>query len=155
MHRHIIERKIMWGDLDALGIVFYPRYYEWIDACAHLYFESIDLRLDELWEKQQIQFGLVETSSRYNAPGRYHQTIRVVTEIEKLTTKTVTLKHTVTLASDDVLMLTANETRICMCVADPTNIRAVDIPEDIFNVLKNAMGPTDSNSSSDSSETQG
>ena len=152
MHRHIIERKIMWGDIDALGIVFYPRYYEWIDACAHLFFESIGLRLDELWEKRRIQFGLVETSSRYHAPGRYHQSIRMVTRIEKLTSKTVAFKHTITRSSDDVLMLTANETRICMGVADPTNIHAVDIPEDIYTVLKNAMGLTDSHSSSVSTD---
>jgi acyl-CoA thioesterase FadM len=35
MKQSIVERKIAWGDLDALGIVFYPRYYEWIDAAAH------------------------------------------------------------------------------------------------------------------------
>ena len=155
MHRHIIERKIMWGDLDSLGIVFYPRYYEWIDACAHLFFESIDLRLDVLWENRQIQFGLVETSSRYYAPGRYHQTIKMVTQIEALTPKTVAFKHTVTRSSDDVLMLTANETRICMGVADPTNIRAVDIPEDIYSVLKKAMGLADSHSINVSSRHQG
>jgi len=28
MKQNIVERKIMWGDLDSLGIVFYPRYYE-------------------------------------------------------------------------------------------------------------------------------
>ena len=155
MHRHIIERKIMWGDIDALGIVFYPRYYEWIDACAHLFFESIDLRLDVLWEKRQIQFGLVETSSQYNAPGRYHQTIRLVTQVEELTSKTVAFKHTITRSSDNVLILTANETRICMGVADPMNIRAVDIPKDIYSVLKNAMGQVDSHSSGVSNRNQG
>ena len=129
----------MWGDLDSLGIVFYPRYYEWIDACAHLFFESIDLRLDTLWEKRQIQFGLVETSSRYQTPGRYHQTIRIITQIAELTGKTVTLKHTLFRPSDDAILLTAHETRICMSVADPANIRAINIPEDVLSVLKKTM----------------
>ena len=43
MHVHTVERRIMWGDLDSLGIVFYPRYYEWMDACGHLLFESLRL----------------------------------------------------------------------------------------------------------------
>jgi len=30
------------------GIVFYPRYYEWIDACGHLFFESIGLNIGKL-----------------------------------------------------------------------------------------------------------
>jgi len=37
MMQNVVERKIMWGDLDSLGIVFYPRYYEWIDASGHLF----------------------------------------------------------------------------------------------------------------------
>ncbi|HUU80038.1 MAG TPA: acyl-CoA thioesterase, partial [Acidobacteriota bacterium] len=72
MKENIVERKIMWGDLDSLGIVFYPRYYEWIDACGHLFFESISLNIGDLWRERKIIFGLVETSSRYFKPGRYH-----------------------------------------------------------------------------------
>ena len=43
MKQNVIERQIMWGDLDALGIVFYPRFYEWMDAAAHLYFAALGL----------------------------------------------------------------------------------------------------------------
>lgn len=57
MKQNIVERKIMWGDLDSMGIVFYPRYYEWIDACSHLFFESIDLNLVKLTEKMHLGFG--------------------------------------------------------------------------------------------------
>jgi hypothetical protein len=48
MKQNIVKRKIMWGDLDPLGIVFYPRYYQWLDACGHLFFEAINLNIDKL-----------------------------------------------------------------------------------------------------------
>ena len=73
MKQSIVERKIFWGDLDALGIVFYPRYYEWIDAAAHHFFEEIELNPGSLWKERNILFGLVESSCRYHMPGRYHQ----------------------------------------------------------------------------------
>jgi YbgC/YbaW family acyl-CoA thioester hydrolase len=134
--RQIIKRKIMWGDLDSLGIVFYPRYYEWVDACTHLFFESLDLRFDALWKKRKLLFGLVETSSQYNSPGRYHESIEIITEIERLNSKTVVFKHTIVRESSDTVMLTVREKRICMDVTDPENIRAIDIPSDLYSVLK-------------------
>jgi YbgC/YbaW family acyl-CoA thioester hydrolase len=134
--RQIIKRKIMWGDLDSLGIVFYPRYYEWVDACTHLFFESLDLRFDELWKKRKLLFGLVETSSQYNSPGRYHESIEIITELERLNSKTVVFKHTIVREFIDTVMLTVHEKRICMDVTDPENIRAIDIPSDLYSVLK-------------------
>jgi YbgC/YbaW family acyl-CoA thioester hydrolase len=128
----------MWGDLDSLGIVFYPRYYEWIDACGHLYFEAIGLPLGDLWRRRNLQFGLVETSCRYHKPARYHQEIRITTYIQELEVKTVRLKHTLCDAKDDSLLVEGVEQRICLDVSDLPNFKAVPIPEDIYEVLKKA-----------------
>lgn len=138
-HQHMAERKIMWGDLDALGIVFYPRYYEWIDGCSHLFFESLNLNLKSLGEERHINFGLIETGCRYLKPGKYHQTIRIITQLEELEKKTILLRHQILLADDDSLMVEALEKRICMDTSDPAKIRAQDIPDDIYTILKNAM----------------
>ena len=129
----------MWGDLDSLGIVFYPRYYEWLDASGHLFFESLGLGLDTLWQQRQIQFGLIETGCQYASPGRYHQTVRIVTQLDALTSKTLTLKSTFSDAADDRLLMTGTEKRICMDVSDPHRIRAVDIPSDVHEVLQKAL----------------
>lgn len=138
MKQHIVERKIMWGDLDPLGIVFYPRYYEWIDACGHLFFESLGLKMGDLWKERKILFSLVETSCRYRQPGRYHQKIRVVSQIDELEKKLVALKYAIRRAEDDTLMVEGFEKRVCIDVSDPEDFRAIDIPEDIYGVLKDA-----------------
>jgi len=138
MKKNIVERKIMWGDLDSLGIVFYPRYYEWIDACGHLFFESISLNLGDLWRERKIIFGLVETSSRYFKPGRYHQEIRIITTIDALEKKIVLLKHIIRGSRNDELLVEGSEKRICLDVSDPENFQVIDIPPDIFSLLKKA-----------------
>ncbi len=140
MHRNIVERKIMWGDLDPLGIVFYPRFYEWIDACGHLFFESIGLTLGDLWRDRNIMFGLAETSCRYFRPGRYHQEIRITTSINGLEEKTVQLKHTIRESKGDALLVEAMEKRICLDVSDQENLRAIEIPRDIREVLRAGIG---------------
>jgi YbgC/YbaW family acyl-CoA thioester hydrolase len=139
MKQNIIERRIMWGDLDALGIVFYPRYYEWIDACGHLFFEAINLNMKELWREKKILFGLMETSCRYFVPGRYHQMIRITTTMDALKKKTLLLKHHICLSQSDEMMVEGFEKRICLDVSDPGDFRAIPIPEDIYTILKEAM----------------
>lgn len=143
MRQNIVERKIMWGDLDSLGIVFYPRYYEWIDACGHLFFEHINLNLWGLWHDRNIQFGLAETSCRYIRPCRYHQKIQILTSIDMIEKKTITLSHTIREAVNGTLMVDGMEKRVCMDVSDPENFRAVSIPIDILEVLKKAKGDSD------------
>jgi YbgC/YbaW family acyl-CoA thioester hydrolase len=139
MKQNIVERRIMWGDLDSLGIVFYPRYYEWIDACGHLFFDSINLNLVTLWEKRHILFGLTETSCVYSTPGRYHQTLRIVTQIEELGKKALKLKHTILDAASGGLIAAGFEKRVCMDVTNPKDIRAMNMPEDIYAILKTAI----------------
>lgn len=139
MKQNVVERKIMWGDLDSLGIVFYPRYYEWIDACGHLFFESLNLTIGEIWQTRKILFSLLETSCRYFKPGRYHQMIRILTYISALEKKTVVLRHTIQCSLTDTLMVEGFEKRICVEVSDPGNLRAIDIPDDIYAILKEAQ----------------
>jgi YbgC/YbaW family acyl-CoA thioester hydrolase len=138
-HQNMVERKIMWGDLDSLGIVFYPRYYEWIDGCTHLFFESMGLNLKTLSGQRRIDFGLVETGCRYFKPGRYHQTIRIITGLFEMDQKTITLGHRIILQGDGTLLVEGREKRICMDTSDQERIIAQDIPGDIRIILKKAM----------------
>jgi len=138
MKQHVVKRKILWGDLDALDIVFYPRYYEWIDGCSHLFFDALQLNLGVLFRERHIVFGLVETSCRYIQSGRYFQDIAITTSIKELTPKTVTLRHHITSDSDGERMVEGMETRICLDVEGRDALRAIDIPKDIFSVLNDA-----------------
>jgi len=139
MKSHTVDRKIMWGDLDSLGIVFYPRFYEWMDASGHLFFEAIGLTIGDMWLRRKILFGLVETSCRYQRPGRYHDEIRITTHVDALTEKTATLKHSIADRSSGALLVDGYEKRICLDVSDPDNFRAMDIPDDIMAVLRDVM----------------
>ena len=138
MMQNMVERKIMWGDLDPLGIVFYPRYYEWFDSCGLLFFETLGFNMGTLWSERKIVFGLVETSCRYFKPARYHELVRITTDIDKLGEKTLTLKHSLHSDPGAPLLAEGFEHRICMNVSDPENLKAICIPDDIYATLKKA-----------------
>lgn len=129
----------MWGDLDPLGIVFYPRYQEWIDASGNLFFESLGLPLNRLWKERGIQFGLMEISCRYRRPGRYHEEIEIITTVEEVKSKTVKLKHLIRRAEGGELMVEGFENRVCLDCSDPEHLHALRIPEDIAAVFLEAL----------------
>ncbi len=134
-----VERIVQWGDLDALGIVFYPRYYEWIDAAAHAFFDQLGLNLNTLWHDRHIQFGLVHSGCRYRQPGRYQQQIRIITKLTEVADKTLTLGHRIEDGSDGHLMVEGREERICIDVSDAQRFRAISIPPDIRKTLTAAI----------------
>ena len=138
---HTFDRRIAWGDLDRLGIVFYPRYYEWIDAASHGFFEAAGLDQNALLAERGLIFGLVETGCRYRRPGRYHQRIRITTRLTALATRTLTLSHTIVRIEDGATMVAGHEKRICLSAEDPRAMRAVSIPEDIRARLAARLRP--------------
>ena len=140
MKQSTVKRKIFGGDLDPLGVVFYPRYYEWIDACSQVFFESIGLNMVDLERARKITFGLEQTSCRYHCPGRCYQEIEIITHINGLTKKMVNLKHTIRRVGDNALMVEGFEKRNCVDISDPENLQSIDIPEDIYETLKEAAG---------------
>jgi len=139
MKKNTVKRQIVWGDLDSLGIVFYPRYYEWIDASGHMFFQSLDLTLGGLWEGKGIIFGLLETGCRYHLPGRYNEWIEIVTYIDDISDKIVSLRHDISRLSDSALMVKGFEKRICLDVSNPLKFKTIDIPRDIRAILSKAQ----------------
>lgn len=139
MKYHRVEREIMWGDLDPLGIVFYPRYYEWIDGSGHLFFDSLGLNMGKMLRTRRLIFGLVETSSRYFAPGRYHDRLEICTCLSELNSKTLTLRHEIRRLPDQKRLLEGLEKRICLDTRSPDRLRSMKFPEDIRSILNKAL----------------
>lgn len=139
MKIHVLDRKIMWGDLDPLGIVFYPNYYRWMDGCAHLFMESLGLPMQELFRKRHIIFALVETGCQYHSPGKYHDTIRITTSLAQLEEKTMLFRYTFHRMPQEELMAQGWEKRICLDVRDQSKMKAIQIPQDIAQILRETL----------------
>ena len=152
MFESIMEKRIMWGDLDALGIVFYPRYYEWFDGSAHQFFEAIGIPHDRLWKDHGIVFGLAETQCRYLRAGRYHQRIKILTRLQNLNMRGLTLEHHIIGAEDGQSMIVGTEKRICMDAKNPLKLKVATIPEMVYQTLQKALADNPGTDAHDSSD---
>ena len=73
------RRKIFieWGDCDPAGIVFYPRYFEWFDACTAALFALAGYPKQELLKAHGIAIPIVDTRSRFLIPSRFGDEVTV------------------------------------------------------------------------------
>ena len=73
---------IEWGDCDPLGIVYFPRYFEFFDACTNALFERAGLPKQEMLKKYAIAgIPLVESRARFLLPSSFGDTVVVESNI--------------------------------------------------------------------------
>ncbi|MDP9339353.1 MAG: acyl-CoA thioesterase [Acidobacteriota bacterium] len=86
--------QIEWGDCDPLGIVYFPRYFEFFDACTNALFERAGLRKHELLEKYKIGgIPLVEARARFLAPSSFGDTVVVESNITEWGKSSFSVHH--------------------------------------------------------------
>jgi 4-hydroxybenzoyl-CoA thioesterase len=135
--------RVQWGDCDPAGIVFYPRYFEWIDASTILLFEKatglVKSRMLERYGGAGL--ALLEARAVFKVASRYGDDIRIESRVTEFRRTTFFVHHRVTRA-DGVLALEGFETRL-WTVRDPENgnrIKSATMPPEIIAAF-GAPGP--------------
>jgi 4-hydroxybenzoyl-CoA thioesterase len=111
---------VQWGDCDPAGIVFYPRYFEWLDASTILLFEkATGLTKVRMLEKYNgAGLVLLEARAVFKVASRYGDDIEIETEITEFRRSSFFVHHQV--KKGDVLALEGFETRL-WTVRDPSD----------------------------------
>jgi 4-hydroxybenzoyl-CoA thioesterase len=131
-----VNRKqihVEWGDCDPAGIVYFPRYFEYFDACTNALFESAGLPKPDLLRTYGIMgIPLVEAHARYIAPSSFGDTLLVETRITEWKSSSFSVQHK--LFRGDVLAVEATEVRVWTARADndPKRIESRPIPREVI-----------------------
>jgi 4-hydroxybenzoyl-CoA thioesterase len=105
------EIHIEWGDCDPAGIVYFPRYFEYGDACASALFERAGLPKRKLLETYGlIGIPLVDARARFLAPSRFGDTIAVESRIAEWGRSSFMIEHK--MFRGDVLAVEIVEKRV-------------------------------------------
>lgn len=80
-----VDRRVRFADVDAAGIVFYPRYFEMINACVEDWFETgLEHGFDSMIVKGNHAIPLAHIEVDFKAPSRLDDELAfklVVTEV--------------------------------------------------------------------------
>ena len=125
--------RVQWGDCDPAGIVFYPRYFEWVDASTILLFEKATglTKIKMLERYGGAGLALLEARAAFKVASQYGDDIRIETRVTEFRRTVFLVQHRVTRA-DGTLALEAFETRLWTTRDSTTGrIRAGDMPAEI------------------------
>jgi 4-hydroxybenzoyl-CoA thioesterase len=126
--------RIEWGDCDAAGIVYYPRYFEMFDAStAYLIEAASGLRKrDVIARHGLVGWPMVDTQAKFSKPATFGDDIDIVSEFVELGRSSFKIHHRVYHGED--LAIEAWETRV-LVAADPLKpgrMRAAPIPPELL-----------------------
>ncbi|MCP4315738.1 MAG: acyl-CoA thioesterase [Hyphomicrobiales bacterium] len=133
--------RVEWGDCDPARIVFYPRYFSWVDASGHHMLEKAGLHHDVLAEKYGVR-GLVlgRVGMDFKTTAVFGDTLDIESSVSRIGGASFDITHTV--ARKKTIILTGQETRI-WAVDDPNSavgISATRIPDEIRQLLESSPG---------------
>jgi len=137
------QLRVEWGDCDAAGIVFYPRYFAWFDAATFDLFARTGLSMRALWEKHGAAgTPLVDASARFIIPSRWGEDITIESGVPEWGQSSFAVEHRV--LKDGKLAVEGLEKRVWV-VPHPTEkgrIRSAPVPREIVACLSDAGGAT-------------
>jgi acyl-CoA thioester hydrolase len=97
------EFTIEWGDCDEAGIVFYPNYFYWFDCSFHRMLRDRGLSQRELKRRFNAVTPLVDAGSKFLAPARYDDVLRVTAAIDSWETKRFRIRYDLFIGSRQVV----------------------------------------------------
>jgi 4-hydroxybenzoyl-CoA thioesterase len=134
--------QVEWGDCDPAGIVFYPRYFAWFDACTAGLFAAAGLPKPLLLGKYGIAgIPMVDTGATFRLPARFGETFRVETSAVAFRRSSFDIRHRI--LKDGALAAEGRETRV-WTAADPDHperLKSKPIPEEVIALLTGGPQP--------------
>jgi 4-hydroxybenzoyl-CoA thioesterase len=103
--------RIEWGDCDPAGIVYFPRYFSFFDACTLALFDEVGLPKQTLLRKYDfVGMPVVEVSAKFMMPSKFGDDVRIDSSIREWKRSSFRVHHR--LLKDTQLAVEGFETRV-------------------------------------------
>lgn len=134
--------QVEWGDCDPAGIVFFPRYFAWFDACTAGLFAAVGLAKPDLLKRYDIVgFPIVDTAAQFHIPSRFGDAIHVETSATAIRRSSFDISHRI--LKDGAVAVEGRETRVWTGVdpENPDRLKSRPIPEEVIALLTGGPRP--------------
>jgi 4-hydroxybenzoyl-CoA thioesterase len=119
-----------WGDCDPAGIVYFPRYFEYFDACTAGLFEHAGMLKPDLLRRYRIAgIPVVDVKARFITPSSFGDEVVVESSIVKWGNSSFVVRHA--LMKAEALAVECHETRVWVARSEKGKLEARTIPEEV------------------------
>jgi len=109
--------RVEWGDCDPAGIVYFPRYFEYFDACTRALFERAGFSKRDLLKLYGIGgIPMVDMKVRFMSPSSFGDDVVVESSIKRWGTSSFVVEHR--LMKGEVFAVECLETRVWVAQPD-------------------------------------
>lgn len=122
--------RVDWGHCDPAGIVFYPNYFRWFDACTTALFENAGIAMPTLYRDHGLKgFPLLDARASFSGPSAFGDELDCESCVSEWSTKTLKVQHR--FLRGGAVLVEGFELRVCAIPhpEDPARIKAAAIPE--------------------------
>src|SRR5687768_15213282 len=78
---HVVRVTVQWGDCDPAGVVFFPRYFAWMDVASHAIAREMGIAGPDLPPSGRHGFPIVHAEADFAAMGYPGDELEVRTRV--------------------------------------------------------------------------
>ena len=127
------RRPVRWSDVDAAGIVYFPRFLDYCHDAIEALFGALPGGYPALTMQRRIGVPTVHLEADFRAPLRYGDTCLVCLEVGHLGEKSIRFRHTLLREGDRT---TCAVIQHVVATTDLDRLRAVPVPDDARTLLE-------------------
>lgn len=131
---HRREIQIEWGDCDPFGIVFFPRYFEYFDACTNSLFHwALGMKKAEMLQHYKIAgIPLVQANCNFLVPSSFGDVVHVESCVTNWGSSSFLVQHK--LFRGETLAVEGTEKRVwtVRLPGDPPQVKGHKIPREVI-----------------------
>lgn len=131
------EIRVIYGDTDAMGIVYHANYIVWFEKGRTEWLRQVGYPYKKM-EEQGVWLPVSKVEAEYKTPARYDDRLIIKTGIQKLKGATVVMEYTIVNADTGEVCVTGTTTHP---ITDP-NLKPLRVKRDypeLYNMIKEEM----------------
>jgi acyl-CoA thioester hydrolase len=125
--------RVIYGDTDQMGVVYYANYLRWFEKGRSEFLRQIGLPYVVI-EQQGFHFPVIEVACRYANSARYDDDIRIETEISEIGRASLSFAYRIARESDGDLLAAGSTKHACIDDAG----KVTRIPSSLLDAMKAA-----------------
>ncbi|WP_068089049.1 YbgC/FadM family acyl-CoA thioesterase [Polycladidibacter stylochi] len=142
MNAHIVNNlfetqlRVIFGDTDAGGIVYHPRYLEMAERGRNETMRALGLDVGAMFYDKDIGLALRSSNVKYRNPAHFDDALTVQTHLNKLASASSVWISTIRRGPTPICIVTAE--LICIC---RNTLRPIMYPNYVTEGFKRALAP--------------
>jgi 4-hydroxybenzoyl-CoA thioesterase len=141
-----VRVQVGWGDCDPAGIVFYPRFYAWMDMVSHVLAREMGIPRESMIPPgtDMLGFPVVGTQAQYLTPARMDDLLEVRTWVSRVGRSSLSLRHEIVRVENalaEVVVCRGREDRVFTGRDERGDMRSRELTEAMRTALARYADP--------------